>query len=145
MSDNEFPHNLFRANLELFEAALEEAFQQKKDFLIHELSQRLSDSQTLASSHVPGWGSGWIRVDSMYRLRKVVGGRFEGIKRRWAEAGFPLLPHKGSKHEEFDLNQSGWARLSSWLDKKGFESRLSEAGSEGLFEVRVLKRINEFK
>lgn len=80
----------------------------------------------------------WIRIESLSRLRALVGGRFQNLKDRWVSAGFPLREHRGDRSGKKSLDQEGWIELSSWIHKQGFEIRLAEAHEPWLFEVRKL-------
>ena len=41
--------------------------------------------------------SGWLRIESLSQLRATVGGRFQNLKQKWVEAGFPLREHRGDR------------------------------------------------
>lgn len=80
----------------------------------------------------------WIGVESLSRLRSVVGGRFQNIKKKWVEAGLPLREHRGDRWKEFDLNKDGWLELVAWIGKQGFEARLTPESEEFIFQLRPL-------
>ena len=82
--------------------------------------------------------SEWIRIESLSRLRALVGGRFQNLKDRWVSAGFPLREHRGDRSGKKSLEQEGWIELSAWIHKQGFEIRLAEEHEPWLFEVRKL-------
>lgn len=82
----------------------------------------------------------WIGIESLSRLRSVVGGRFQNIKKKWMDAGFPLREHRGDRWKEFTLNQDAWLELASWIAKQGFEARLTPGSQEFLFELRSVAR-----
>ncbi len=42
---------------------------------------------------------GWTRIESLSRLRAIVGGRFKNLKEKWVGAGFPLREHRGDRDE----------------------------------------------
>lgn len=79
---------------------------------------------------------GWIGIESLSRLRSVVGGRFQNIKKKWIDAGFPLREHRGDRWREFELVEAGWLDLSTWIAKQGFEARLTRESKDFLFELR---------
>lgn len=79
----------------------------------------------------------WIGIESLSRLRSIVGGRFQNLKQKWTEAGFPLREHRGDKAGEFEIDQRGWLELSAWILKQGYEARLNPSKAEYLFEVRA--------
>lgn len=83
----------------------------------------------------------WTAIDSLSKLRAEVGGRFQNLRERWLQSGFPLREHRGDQPDRWKVDFDGWSELSSWIFKQGFESRLSD-GEEGspMFEVRKLER-----
>ena len=78
----------------------------------------------------------WVEIESLSRLRSVVGGRFQNLRDRWVGAGFPLREHRGDKEAAFTLNEAGWIELSNWISKQGYESRLTPDKTGCLFELR---------
>jgi hypothetical protein len=78
----------------------------------------------------------WTPISSLSQLRTEVGGRFENLKKRWEQAGFPLRAHRGEELGEFSVIQEGWLELSSWLHKQGFENRLEENAAGIAFSIR---------
>jgi hypothetical protein len=82
-------------------------------------------------------GREWIGVESLSRLRSVVGGRFQNIKKKWVDAGLPLREHRGDRWKEFDLNKDGWLELVAWIGKQGFEARLTPESEEFIFQLRA--------
>ncbi len=80
--------------------------------------------------------SEWISISSLSQLRKATGGRFQNLKERWVKAGFPLRQHRGDKSESWTLSEEGWLALSLWINKQGFEARLSGCPKDVIFEIR---------
>jgi hypothetical protein len=80
----------------------------------------------------------WQPIESLSRLRAIVGGRFENIKKKWTEAGLPLREHRGDKDKTFAIDSAGWEELSAWLLKHGYESRITPQSELGAFEVRPI-------
>jgi hypothetical protein len=124
------------------EDALQTAFNLRRDFLVSELLKRLM-SRGFAGEE-PAGESGqpteWFKVESLSRLRSAVGGRFDNLKKRWVDAGFPLREHRGDKKLEAALNEKGWRQLSAWILKQGFEARLAPEGADYLLELKSVKR-----
>ncbi len=83
-----------------------------------------------------GSDEGWSEIASLSQLRAVVGGRFQNLKDRWVQSGFPLKEHRGDKSLEYSLKDVGWLELSSWISKQGFEVRLRPDKEKCLFEIR---------
>jgi hypothetical protein len=79
---------------------------------------------------------GWTRIESLSRLRAIVGGRFKNLKEKWVGAGFPLREHRGDREERGSVNTEGWLELSSWISRQGYEVRLAGEADPWLFEIR---------
>lgn len=79
---------------------------------------------------------GWVPVATLSAFRKVVGGRFDNLKRRWVGAGFPLREHRADREAEARRDEEGWQELIRWLGTQGYEVRLGEEGEDCLFRVR---------
>ncbi len=120
------------------------------DALVYQLREHFQRSGSPAGnvSHT-GHGSGeaglrqsgeWVGIESLSRLRSVVGGRFQNIKKKWTEAGFPLREHRGDRIKRFAINDSAWIELSSWILKQGYEARLAPENSDFLFELRLISK-----
>jgi hypothetical protein len=144
---NEFSDDRFNAVLtqDLIDAvgnALGDAFDSWHDFLVQELEARLADSLNVAEEVVlpPKVGGEWQGVESLSRLRSLVGGRFQSIKKKWTDAGFPLRAHRGDRWKDFVLDEKGWVDLSNWILKQGFEARVTPESREFLFEIRPLSK-----
>lgn len=111
----------------------------KRPFFVHKVSELLSGLQQGESSEVSAVvdsGVTWTEIQSLSRLRTVVGGRFQNLKTRWIEAGFPLREHRGDQKDDYVLNEKGWLELSSWIARQGYEARLTKDKTGCLFEVR---------
>lgn len=101
------------------------------------ISQHLSIGGT-ATQAVTDTSGVWQGIESLSKLRATVGGRFENLKKRWVDAGFPLREHRGDTQKACKIDQDGWEELSAWLLKSGFESRLTPQHAEHMFEVRLV-------
>jgi hypothetical protein len=82
-------------------------------------------------------GDGWSPIQSLSQLRSVVGGRFQNLKQKWVDAGFPLREHRGDREGRAALNSDGWLELSVWINRQGFETRLARGEEDWLFEIRA--------
>lgn len=78
----------------------------------------------------------WEPIESMSKLRALVGGRFQNIKAKWTKAGLPVKEHKGDLIEEIQVNEKGWVELSNWILKQGYEARLGDQSKGILLELR---------
>lgn len=117
-----------------------DSFEQHREIFINALVQRLGavPRQASAVSDSQASMAAWVDIESLSRLRSVVGGRFENLKKRWVEAGFPLREHRGDKEKDYKVLQSGWDEMAGWLLKHGFESRLTPDSPVALFQVREI-------
>jgi len=117
------------------------AIERRRQVFVYETARKLS-SLFLNHQSVDGdealSGNEWIRIESLSRLRALVGGRFQNLKDRWVGAGFPLREHRGDRSGKKSFDQEGWIELSAWIHKQGFEIRLAEEHEPWLFEVRKL-------
>ncbi len=117
----------------------------KRDYLVHALVCRLRQigfesrvASTVVEPHADDT-AGWVAIDSLSGLRSVVGGRFQNLKKRWVDAGFPLKEHRGDRQLEYEIDQAGWVELSNWIFKQGYESRLAKGQTEFVFELRKIQ------
>ncbi|MCB0339149.1 MAG: hypothetical protein KDD53_06075 [Bdellovibrionales bacterium] len=125
--------------LRMVESVVTNAFSSQREFLIHSLTQLLVESEYGASQpETSGCFSKeeWTEIESMSRLRSTVGGRFQNLKERWLQAGFPLREHRGDKDSDFKVDDLGWIELSNWISKQGYEVRLCPDKANCLFEIR---------
>lgn len=81
----------------------------------------------------------WTEIESLSRLRSVVGGRFQNLRDRWVAAGFPLREHRGDKQGGYALHEAGWIELASWIARQGFETRLTPDKPGCIFELRPVR------
>lgn len=122
---------------ELVEGALGEAFTAKHDIYVQSVVNLLRENTALRGKVIEeSVPVQWIEIESLSRLRGVVGGRFQNLKNRWVAAGFPLRAHRGDKSADYELNSEGWVELSNWILKQGFEARLTPEKPEVIFELR---------
>lgn len=123
------------------DSAVRLAFKLRRDSFVGEVMNRIGNS---AGSIVPvaseEAGRDWTGVESLSRLRSLVGGRFENLKKKWVDAGLPLREHRGDKPADFKIDEAGWLDLSNWVLKQGFESRLAKEGSQFIFELRPVSK-----
>lgn len=131
---------LLEEDLSALERLLAQAFDEAEALLVLQTKQQLKQNLVVSANEAVAAGSEgeWISIESLSRLRQIVGGRFDNIKRKWIAAGFPLKEHKGSQINKYSVNQEGWAELSNWMVTQGFESRILTDADDGLFEVREL-------
>lgn len=135
----EVVQDLLKRSSERYLELFNRVFAREHDLLVAEVTRRFrrSDSESGVAS-VPTQ-SVWIEIESLSRLRGIVGGRFQNLRDRWVGAGFPLREHRGDKDGEFTVNETGWIELSNWVLKQGFESRLTPEKPGCLFELRALR------
>ncbi len=121
---------------------IREALTRRRQVIVHHLARKFSEeflSHELPSKRVVDAvdDNGWEKIESLSQLRSVVGGRFQNLKRKWTEAGFPLREHRGDRSgKEIELSQDGWLELSVWVSGQGFEIRLAKPEERWFFEVR---------
>lgn len=131
---------LKRQGFEFTESLLEEVLEKQADLLVFEISEKfiaamsgqISSGLSVKTVEAPDW----IQVESLSKLRTLVGGRFQNLKKKWVEGGFPLREHKGDKGKGFKVTEKGWIKLSEWIMSQGFEARLTPDSPLSLFEVR---------
>jgi len=140
--DAELEARLVDHSVVVFESALREAFERHRDRFVHEISAKLGRS-ALKDGVISDNGSKeneWIAIESLSRLRNLVGGRFQNLKKKWMNAGFPLREHRGDKGTDYQVDQKGWIELSNWILKQGYEAKLAPEQSKYLFELRELDK-----
>ena len=130
------PGNLLEHCSSCFERALEELFTEHREFFVHEISLMIRRAGVDPASVKDG-GDPWIPVESLSRLRGIVGGRFQNLRKRWIDAGFPFREHRGDKSGDYTLDERGWIELSNWILKQGYEARLAPKEADHLFELRA--------
>jgi hypothetical protein len=137
----EFTEILEKDLIEVVSRSVKNAFGRRREVLVMELAKQFRNLSPVASEDNAGIAASnaaWVGIESLSRLRGLVGGRFANLKSRWVEAGFPLREHRGDRVARADINQKGWTELSNWILKQGFEVRQVEDDSEFLFEIRQL-------
>lgn len=122
-----------------------EAIFRRKQALVFYLARALEQGYQSAASvqrnNVDLDAEGWEKIESLSQLRSVVGGRFQNLKKKWVEAGFPLREHRGDRGGiEIEISQQGWLELAVWVSGQGYEVRLADSSSAWFFEVRKLKK-----
>lgn len=140
VKDLEFLSTLTQECEDVLVGAVEKTMRDQRESLIAEVAYRLRGCfitrSELKEQEVQG--AAWQGVESLSRLRSIVGGRFQNIKKKWTDAGFPLREHRGDRWKDFSLNDEGWLELSNWILKQGFEARLTTDSEEYLFELRKI-------
>lgn len=119
--------------------SLKRVFSERRDYWVHSIMKELEENLDYAQ---PGSASEveeeWQPVESLSRLRALVGGRFQNLKARWLDAGFPLREHRGDKDDEYQLDEAGWLALTRWVAKQGYEARLAPEKEGVVFELRKI-------
>lgn len=80
----------------------------------------------------------WVPIVSLSSLRAEVGGRFDILKNRWIQAGFPLRAHRGDAGENFSMSEEGWIELCSWLASRGYQAKPGGSDSRTLFQIKKI-------
>lgn len=142
VSSPEFAQDLVEGATSLLESVVNQVFESRRDSYVFQCANRLrelvSDAREVASA-APVIND-WVEIESLSRLRTVVGGRFENTKKKWIAAGFPLREHRGDKLSAFVVNEAGWIELSNWIIKQGFETRQNPGKEHCLFELRKISQ-----
>ncbi len=125
---------------ELFEEVVQEVFQSRKEAYILYIMDRLRGRAAVAPGDIsaPSSDEPWIEIESLSRLRSVVGGRFQNIRKKWLGAGLPLREHRGDKQDEYEIVAEGWVELSNWILKQGYEARTTNDKTGCVIELRKL-------
>ncbi len=131
-------NNLTEKIAGIYEDIVAEIFDDRKEIYAMHIRSRVAAGGIEISEGVSDLDgqAEWLEIDSLSRLRGVVGGRFENLKNKWLAAGFPLKESKNSKYEPFKVDQNGWLELSTWISNQGFEARLNPDKKEILFEIK---------
>ena len=139
MDSSEFDQILLEGFVERIERTVANALDSRKEILAHEILDRVAAMRANAGSQEPPTVTAeWQKIESLSALRGLVGGRFQNLKEKWIQAGFPLREHRGDKVGKYSVNTVGWIDLSNWILKQGFETRLVSDDPECLFELRSL-------
>jgi len=122
-------------------ALVRDSISRRRNVFVVEIARKIFTSHSYSNFSVEGSRSGesgieWISISSLSQLRKATGGRFQNLKEKWVKAGLPLRQHRGDKSEEWTLLEEGWLALSLWINKQGYEVRLSDRPKDVIFEIR---------
>lgn len=115
------------------------SIERRHQVLVYEMAKKYQSvfgDKHFESAAEEAGGDAWVRIESLSRLRALVGGRFQNLKDRWVRAGFPLREHRGDRSGKKNFDFQGWVQLSAWIHKQGFELRLAEEAQPWLFEIR---------
>ena len=134
---NGMEDDTFRFEEERFERLLRRAFDLKRDQWIAQIAGILKAK--IAESKAGKNTAQWEGVPSLGKLRKVVGGRFDNLKRLWLLAGLPLREHRGDRQAVANLNHDGWVELTNWLMARGYECRVAAPDTSFILELRRVK------
>lgn len=135
--DQEISAELVDQQTRFFEDCIGEIFEERKDFFLAGTIDRFKALVAAAKERTEQVvDQNWTEIDSLSKLRAVVGGRFENLKAKWLSAGFPLKESKGAELSDFKLSSQGWVELSTWISNQGFEVRLCDDKSKALFEIK---------
>lgn len=137
--DRAVVRDLVERSAERYLELLDRVLAREHDILVAEVTRRFRGVSHETEGQLVPAEPVWIEIESLSRLRAVVGGRFQNLRDRWVGAGFPLREHRGDKDGEFSLNEAGWIELSNWVLKQGFESRLTPDKPGCLFELRAMR------
>lgn len=77
----------------------------------------------------------WQPIASLSQLRVAVGGRFQKLRERWVEAGFPLREHRGDRPIKPEITAEAWDGFAGWLHSEGYQARLAMPTDAWLFEI----------
>lgn len=132
--------NIVDSSNEFFENVVDEVFAEKRSFFVHSIAQKIKELELLpaVSTEQAEEEREWIQIESLSRLRSIVGGRFQNLKQRWVSAGLPLKKHRGDQVVEFEVSEEGWLELSTWILDQGYEVRVSSSKTASLLELRPL-------
>jgi len=137
-TSSDLRESLKRSSEKFLENVINEIFERRRDYFTFELTKILDEMDSGQKGRAEAEGSEWIEIESLSRLRTVVGGRFASLKEKWIEAGFPLRKHRGDTASVYELDEKGWLSLSAWISKQGFEAQLPNADSKWLFKLKPL-------
>lgn len=127
---------IFSAQADLVERITRQALSERRELFVHEIARRIGSMA--AQQLVDSSSEGWQPVESLSRLRSIVGGRFENLKARWLGAGFPLKEHRADTPAQVTVIENGWIELSNWILIQGFEAKLASDRNDCLFLIREL-------
>jgi hypothetical protein len=128
--------DIITSRSELIKRAIKRAFEENRDYLISKLRSSSNQFEISADTPEAAQEDDWVAIDSMSKLRAIVGGRFDTLKAKWQSAGFPVKQKKGDSIPEFVVDSSGWTDLESWLLKMGYKARLRPDFKDRVFEIK---------
>lgn len=130
--------DIITSRSDLIKKAIKKAFEDNRDYLIYKFSQSITQAGSGVTNIEPTEDTDWTAVDSMSKLRAIVGGRFDTLKAKWQAAALPVKQKKGDDIPEFVVDPSGWTDLESWLLKMGYKARLRPDLADRVFEIRKM-------
>lgn len=120
-----------------FENSLQELFEERKSIYVNYIQSRISSVvEGRVVTKTAGEEKDWEEIDSLSKLRALVGGRFQNLKSKWLAAGFPVKQDRGDHALSYSLNEKGWIDLSTWISNQGFEVRLNPEKRNVIFEIK---------
>ncbi len=134
-SEASIPGSIVSSSVSIITKAVAKAFEDNKDYLLSRLLQMQIIENATEHVSLPAQDE-WIVIDSMSKLRGIVGGRFDTLKAKWQSVGFPMKEKKGDPLPPFTVHIEGWVELEAWLLKSGFVARLKPSDPQVLFEIR---------
>lgn len=133
---SDLDRSLMQEMLDVVDQSVRVTLEKRRPFIVAEISRRLVGAKGQGAMASTTLEEAWDDIESLSRLRAIVGGRFQNLRDRWVAAGFPLKEHRGDKSEQGEINQDGWIELSNWIMKQGFECRLTPDRPGCLFQLR---------
>jgi len=128
--------DIITSRSDLIKRAIKRAFEENRDYLISKLRSSSNQFEISADTPEAAQEDDWVAIDSMSKLRAIVGGRFDTLKAKWQSAGLPVKQKKGDSIPEFVVDSSGWTDLESWLLKMGYKARLRPDFKDRAFEIK---------
>ena len=124
--------------VEFFEETLNQVFTDQREHFLMSIKEKILNNSGLARSEtaLKQSESEWVNVESLSKLRSLVGGRFQNIKSKWLAAGFPLKEKNSGNALSYTLDENGWIELSSWISRQGYEVRGAPDETSGLFQIK---------
>jgi len=134
-SDNLIQTSMVTSSVSMVTRAVSKAFEDNRDYLLSQLL-KIQMVERNKEQIFQNAEDEWISIDSMSKLRGIVGGRFDTLKAKWQLVGFPIKEKKGDQLPPFTVNPEGWIELETWLLKSGFAARLKPSDPQVLFEIK---------
>lgn len=135
---NKSTDDIINSRSEVLKKAIRKAFEDNRDYLLFKFNQLLSSTKSNNQEIEYSAESDWLAIDSMSKLRAIVGGRFDTLKSKWVAAALPVKQKKGDEIPEFSVDLSGWSELENWLMKMGYKARLRSDLSDRVFEIKKM-------